>query len=175
MLPSESPPVRGDPMLTIRAVAESDAAAWRRLWAGYVAFYAATVADEITEHTWRRMLDPAAPVIGRVAECGVAECGVAECGVAEGDGHVAGFSVSVIHEGTWTLAPVCYLEDLFVDPAARGGGIGRALIEDLVDLGRQRGWSRLYWHTRAGNTAARRLYDRFAAADDFVRYRMTLG
>ena len=151
-------------MLSVRAVTESDAAAWRRLWAGYVAFYNASLSDEITDHTWRRILDPAAPVIGRVAECGV----------AEREGHVAGFSVSVIHEGTWTRAPVCYLEDMFVDPAARGGGIGRALIGDLVALGRQRGWSRLYWHTRAGNDAARRLYDRFAAADDFVRYRMTL-
>jgi len=35
------------------------------------------------------------------------------------------------------------------------------------------GWSRLYWHTRAGNLAARRLYDAFVQADDFVRYRLT--
>ena len=41
-------------------------------------------------------------------------------------------------------------------------------------LGRDRGWSRLYWHTRASNEAARRLYDKFVNADDFVRYRMIL-
>ena len=68
----------------------------------------------------------------------------------------------------------CYLEDLFVDPAARGHGIGEALIQDLIDIGRERGWSRLYWHTRASNEAARRLYDKFVHADDFVRYRLIL-
>jgi GNAT superfamily N-acetyltransferase len=57
----------------------------------------------------------------------------------------------------------------------RGRGLGRALIEDLIALGRARGWSRLYWHTRQGNATARRVYDRFVKADDFVRYKMLLG
>jgi ribosomal protein S18 acetylase RimI-like enzyme len=69
----------------------------------------------------------------------------------------------------------CYLEDLYVDPVVRGHGIGRALIDDLVRLGRDNGWSRIYWHTRQSNEAARRLYDKFAKADDFVRYRLFLG
>ena len=85
---------------------------------------------------------------------------------------LAGFSVSVVHESTWTLAPVCYLEDLFVAPKFRSRGIGRLLIQDLVDRAKSNGWSRLYWHTRASNPA-RRLYDEFAKADDFVRYRRT--
>lgn len=105
------------------------------------------------------MLDPASPLIGRVTER---------------DGSVVGFSISVIHEGTWTTAPICYLEDLFVDPDLRGAGIGSALIKDIIDLGREKKWSRLYWHTRADNTVARRLYDRFVKADDFVRYRLLL-
>jgi GNAT superfamily N-acetyltransferase len=83
--------------------------------------------------------------------------------------------LSVIHPGSWTLQPICYLEDLFVDPQARGRGIGRALIDDLVALARARGWSRLYWHTKASNETARRLYDRYVAADDFVRYRLFLS
>lgn len=94
--------------------------------------------------------------------------------IAEHDARVAGFSVSVLHESSWTSSPVCYLEDLFVDPALRGGGVGRALIQDLIDLGRMRGWSQLYWLTRANNDTARRLYDRFVEADSFVRYRLTL-
>ena len=57
---------------------------------------------------------------------------------------------------------------------ARGHGIGRALIEDLLALARDRGWSRMYWHTNVSNQTARRLYDGFAKADDFVRYRMIL-
>jgi len=94
--------------------------------------------------------------------------------IAEWQGDVAGFTVSVLHPASWTLTPACYLEDLFVDPDRRGHGIGQALIEDLVTMGRHRGWSRIYSHTRASNETARRLYDRFAAADDFVRYRMIL-
>jgi GNAT superfamily N-acetyltransferase len=80
----------------------------------------------------------------------------------------------VLHEGSWTVHPICYLEDLFVDEKARGHGIGRALIADLLSLAKERGWGRLYWHTREGNAPARRLYDEFAVADDFVRYRIGL-
>jgi GNAT superfamily N-acetyltransferase len=143
--------------LHIRDPRPEDEAAWRRLWAGYVAFYESEVSEEVTEATWRRLLTPASNMLGRIAEW---------------QDEVAGFTVSILHPASWTLTPACYLEDLFVDPGMRGHGIGRALIEDLIDIARERGWSRIYWHTRQSNAAARRLYDRFAKADDFVRYRM---
>ena len=145
-------------MISVRSPAPSDEAAWRALWAGYTAFYGVEIADETTAFTWRRMLDPSSPVFGRLAV---------------NDRAVVGFSVSLLHEGTWTATPTCYLEDLFVAPEARGLGAGRALIQDLVEIGHAKGWSRLYWHTRADNPA-RRLYDEFARADDFVRYRLAL-
>jgi len=153
-------PVEAAAGLTVRDLQAGDEAGWRVLWKGYNRFYATELPDAVTARTWRRLLDPHSPVIGRAAER---------------DGQVAGFSHSVLHESTWRAAPVCYLEDLFVDPASRGGGIGRALMDDLVALGRQRGWSRLYWHTRTDNAVARRLYDSFATADGFVRYRLELG
>jgi GNAT superfamily N-acetyltransferase len=139
----------------VRDLNPADEADWRRLWSDYVAFYEASVDDATTTSTLARILDPFAPLFARVVEV---------------NGRVAGFSVSLLHEGTWVRTPICYLEDLFVDPAQRGAGLGRALIEDLITLGRGRGWSRLYWHTRESNGAARRLYDRFVAADGFVRY-----
>jgi GNAT superfamily N-acetyltransferase len=139
----------------IRDPAAADEAAWRDLWAGYNAFYEASIPEAVTARTWQRMLDPASPIFGRLAVA---------------DDAVAGFSVSLLHEGTWVIAPVCYLEDLFVAPGFRGRGIGRMLIQDLVDRARNDGWSRLYWHTRADNPA-RRLYDEFANADDFIRYK----
>jgi len=145
--------------VALRDPAPRDEPAWRALWSAYNDFYEAKVPAPVTAATWRRMLDPAVPMFGRLAER---------------SGMVCGFSICVVHEGTWTADPVCYLEDLFVDPAVRGGGIGRALVQDAVDRARDSGWSRLYWHTRAGNAAARRVYDRFASADDFVRYRMVL-
>jgi len=143
--------------LIIRGAIPTDEQSWRRLWALYNEFYEANVAGAVTDATWRRILDPASSIFARVAER---------------NGSFFGFSVSVLHEATWTIAPVCYLEDLFVDPAARGGGVGRALIEDLTTLARERGWARLYWHTAADNAAARRLYDAFGSADGFVRYRL---
>jgi GNAT superfamily N-acetyltransferase len=141
---------------TIRDPVAVDETAWRLLWAGYCAFYETAIPEAVTALTWQRILDPASPIFARLAIA---------------DDVVAGFSASVVHEATWTPTPVCYLEDLFVDPQFRRRGLGRLLIRDLLDLAKAKGWSRLYWHTRAANPA-RRLYDEFAAADDFVRYRM---
>ncbi|MGD9502364.1 MAG: N-acetyltransferase family protein [Methyloceanibacter sp.] len=145
--------------VVIRDPKPDDEAAWRRLWAGYVAFYRSEVSEAVTAATWRRLFMPGSGMVGRMAEC---------------DGTVSGFTVSIVHPRSWALAPICYLEDLFVDPALRGRGLGRALIEDLIALGRARGWSGLYWHTQQGNATARCLYDRFVKADDFVRYRISI-
>lgn len=148
-----------NPRTVVRPLRADDEVAWHSLWAGYLDFYGATVPPEATERTWRRILDPAAPVLGRAAALG----------------HVAvGFAVCIVHERTWDVRPTCYLEDLFVDPGARGAGVGRALLDDLVALGGREGWGSLYWHTRADNARARRLYDRYLRADGFVRYRLAL-
>jgi GNAT superfamily N-acetyltransferase len=155
----ETGETRAKLMIIVRPAASADEPGWRGLWAGYNAFYEATVAEAVTRSTWRRLLDPQVPIIGRVAER---------------DGHIVGFSNSVLHESTWATAPVCYLEDLFVAPAVRGAGIGRALLQDLVDLARSNGWPQVYWHTRANNASARRLYDTFTPADGFVRYQLTV-
>ena len=146
--------------MILRDLKPEDEATWRDLWLGCLAFYEQTLAEDVTRATWRRLLDPAAPVFGRVAE--------------GKSGLFLGLCHCVLHEGTWTTAPICYLEDLFVRPQSRGSGTGRALIEDVLALARARGWSRLYWHTRSSNGTARRLYDRFALADGFVRYRLFL-
>ncbi|HUI13584.1 MAG TPA: GNAT family N-acetyltransferase [Xanthobacteraceae bacterium] len=142
--------------LRVRDPEPADETAWRELWAQYNDFYEKKVPEAITAHTWRRILDPASLILGRLATV---------------DDAVIGFTNSVLHEITWAIAPVCYLEDLFVAPTFRGRGCGRMLIADLIERAKSNGWSRLYWHTRAGNPA-RRLYDEFGNADDFVRYRL---
>lgn len=139
----------------IRAALPSDEAVWRQLWKGYCDFYRVQVAPEVTDRTWKRILDPDSAVM---------------CVVAEVEGQVYGFANCVVHENTWETQPVCYLEDLFVTPSARGHGIGGTLIEWLRNAMRAEGWARLYWMTARDNQAARRLYDRFAEADGFVRY-----
>jgi GNAT superfamily N-acetyltransferase len=145
-------------VMIIRDPLPEDEASWRRLWSGYNAFYNAAVPEVVTRVTWRRILDPHSAIFARLAE---------------NHDDIIGFTISVLHEGTWTTEPICYLEDLFVEPGSRRQGAGRLLIQDLVDRGRDRRWSRLYWHTRTDNPA-RALYDQFAAADDFVRYRLML-
>ncbi len=92
------------------------------------------------------------------------------CIVAEVDGKVYGFAHCVVHENTWETQPVCYLEDLYVQPSARRHGVGKALLEWLRNSMRAEGWARLYWVTRRDNATARALYDQFSEADDFVRY-----
>lgn len=144
-----------NPPPVIRAALPSDEPVWRDLWRGYCAFYAADLPQEVTNRTWKRILDPDSALM---------------CIVAETEGRVSGFAHCVVHEATWEIQPVCYLEDLYVDPAARHQGIGRALIEWLRNSMRAEGWARLYWMTREDNAEARRLYDRFALADGFVRY-----
>lgn len=139
----------------IRAALPSDETAWRGLWRGYCDFIHTPLPDEVTQRTWRRILDPDSSVM---------------CVVAELDGQVVGFANCVVHENTSETQPVCYLEDLFVSPAARGRGAGRALLEWLHNAMRAEGWARLYWVTQADNLDARRLYDRFTPADGFVRY-----
>ena len=145
--------------LTIRDAAPQDEAGWRDLWAQYLTFYDVTLAPQVTTATWARLMDPASPVKARLALDA---------------GQMVGFAIHLHHPSTWVLGEDCYLEDLFLTAEARGKGLGRALIEDLMTLARARGWHRLYWHTDEDNTTARRLYDRFTASDGHIRYRLTL-
>lgn len=145
--------------IDIRDAAPADRAAWEELWAGYLAFYAIDLAPEVTASTWKRLMDPESPLAGRFA--------------FDGD-RMLGFALHHHHCSTWVLGEDCYLEDLFVADAARGRGIGRALIDDLRALARAKGWHRLYWHTDEGNQRARALYDSYAPYDGHVRYRLKL-
>lgn len=143
----------------IRDARPEDEARWRALWDGYLAFYGVTITPDITDATWRRVFDPASAIFMRLAEV---------------DGEVKGFTLCITHEGTWVRAPDCYLEDLFVDESARGHGVGRALLDDLVALCKKNGWVRLYWHTEETNATARKLYDSYVESDGHIRYRINI-
>jgi GNAT superfamily N-acetyltransferase len=143
----------------IRDATLADEAAFRALWGAYLAFYKVDLAAEVTDATWARLMDPASPVKARLAEV---------------DGQVLGFAVHMHHPSTWVATEDCYLEDLYVAEAARGQGLGRALIDDLIALARDRSWARLYWHTNEGNARARALYDQYVASDGHIRYRLKL-
>ena len=145
--------------LTIRPLAASDRESWTRLWAGYLRFYRAEVAPEVTEGTFSRLLDPDSDMA---------------CLVAEAEGQVIGICNYLFHANTWSLAPVCYLQDLFVDPDARGSGAAKALILECEAVARARGAFRLYWLTQEYNGAARSLYDTITPRSSFIVYRKGL-
>jgi GNAT superfamily N-acetyltransferase len=146
--------------LALRDPRPDDEQDWRRLWDGYLTFYKVTVAPEITDRTWARILDPSSAVSMRLAEV---------------DGELAGFAIFLSHPSTWVKNDDCYLEDLYLDQKFRGHGVGRALMDDLIAICKRNGWERLYWHTDEGNATARKLYDSYVKSDGHVRYRMRVG
>jgi ribosomal protein S18 acetylase RimI-like enzyme len=151
--------VRGT-RVPVRDLREQDRAVWRTLWAGYLEFYEAEIADEVTDATWQRLIEGRGDVGALVAV----------------DTHdlLIGFAHYVVHPTSWDSRPVGYLEDLFVHPDHRGRAVGRALIDRVVQLGQMRGWAEVYWITAADNEAARRLYRRVATETDWVRYEIPL-
>lgn len=146
-------------MITIREISESDKARWLELWRAYIVFYEAEIPDEQYELTWTRLRDDQFNSQGFIAEVAGELCGIV---------HYS-FQTS-----TWAPVNFCYLEDLFVDPAVRGGGVGRALIDAVHETALRAGSSRLYWNSDASNETARKLYDTYTAESGKVQYRIPL-
>ena len=142
---------------TMRDAEPSDHAAWAPLWDAFMASQGADAGPAVARATWRRVIDPASPLKLRLALR---------------EGRIAGFATHFHQPNSWTLGDDGCLDGLFVAPDARGMGVARALIDDLLGLARLRGWHSVYWHAREDNVAARALYDRYAASDGAVRYRV---
>ena len=146
--------------LVIRPVAASDYDAWLPLWAGYNRFYGrfddTALPEPITRSTWARFFDPDEPVHALVADI---------------DGQLVGLVHYLFHRSTILIEPNCYLQDLFTSEAARGRGVGEALIRAVYDAAKAAGGSVVYWHTHETNATARKLYDRVAANSAFLVYR----
>jgi GNAT superfamily N-acetyltransferase len=147
--------------VVVRPVEQGDYAAWRPLWDGYNAFYErvgdTALPEEITRTTWDRFFDANEPIHALVAE--------------GADGELVGLVHYLFHRSSILIGPNCYLQDLFASEAARGRGVGRALIEAVYEMARAAGASRVYWHTHETNRAARELYDKVADDTGFVVYR----
>ena len=116
---------------------------------------ATALAPDISARTWERFFDEGEPVHALVAVR---------------NERLLGLSHFLYHRSTTRISDVCYLQDLFTDPTARGHGIGRLLIEATAEAARRAGSSRLYWQTQADNRMARRLYDRMARHLGFIVY-----
>ena len=135
----------------IRPIELGDRDAWAPLFVAYGVFYETAFSDEVVESTWRRLLDPTEGIDALVAEV---------------DGTVVGFAHYRSHPDTFSTGRDWFLDDLFVDPAARGGGTATALIEHLKTIAD----GTLRWITAESNTTAQSVYDKVATRTSWVTY-----
>ena len=141
----------------VRDIAPQDQDAWRRLFHAYGVFYESELSDEVLDHVWSAIRGNAIRAY-----------------VAEQDGVVVGFAHARTHTATFSVGEDWYLEDLFVDPEARAGGIGTAIIEHLVKIARWEGGGTLRWVTAESNATAQRVYDKLAKRTTWVTYEIEL-
>jgi GNAT superfamily N-acetyltransferase len=146
--------------ITVRPLAASDREAWAPLWHGYLTFYKASLPPELDAVTFGRLTGGAEPMGGFVAER---------------DGKLIGIVHWVMHRTTWSAKDICYLQDLFTVPDARGGGVGRKLIEAVRQMAQAKGAFRVYWQTHESNLAGQALYDKVADKSGFIVYRQPLA
>jgi GNAT superfamily N-acetyltransferase len=125
---------------------------WLPLATQYKAFYETVLAEEQYRHAWARINTGA----------------VSGWGAMQGD-RLVGIAHALLHGSTWADR-VCYLQDLYVIPDARGLGIARTLIESVARYASDAGCARYYWLTQHHNATARALYDKLAAHHWFIRY-----
>jgi GNAT superfamily N-acetyltransferase len=147
----------------IRPIRPADFPQWKPLWDGYNAFYGreglTALPDHVTNTTWTRFFDAYEPMHALVAEQA---------------GQLLGLVHYLFHRSTISIAPTCYLQDLFTADSARGKGVGRALIEEVYKRAQQSACSRVYWVTHETNHTAMKLYDKVAEKSGFIVYRKPL-
>lgn len=139
--------------LVIAPLVPADRGDWEQLARGYKDFYEDPVPDARYEEVWSRLMADG-PIRGLGCREDVALVGIA---------HV------LFHAHSWK-EEVCYLQDLFTVPEARGRGVARALIDAAAEMARLRGCGAFYWLTKADNEVARGLYDKIARNKGFIRY-----
>ena len=98
----------------------------------------------------------------------------AECVIARWKGEPAGFALFFHNFSTFLGRPGIYLEDLFVDPALRGKGVGKALLRFLAHLATERNCGRLEWAVLDWNESAIGFYKSLGAEpqDDWTVFRL---
>jgi GNAT superfamily N-acetyltransferase len=149
--------------ITIRPIEERDQTQWRPLWDGYNAFYGragpTALPEQVTGTIWARFFNPDEPVHALAAEI---------------EGRLVGITHYLFHRRTSAIEPICYLSDLFTAPAARGAGVGRAVIEGVSERAWAAGATSVYWQTHETNLTAMKLYDKVADRSGFLVYRRVL-
>lgn len=135
--------------------------AWDRLYANYAAFYQVPQTEAMRDRVWGWIHDTRHELEAFLA--------LDAAGGLIGLAHFRPFvrPLSATTGG--------FLDDLFVEPAARGSGAASELIMAVAEEGRRRGWSVIRWITAEDNYRARAVYDRLASRTGWVTYDLRLG
>lgn len=147
-------------MITLHTLTRDDFDDWNPLWQAYLIFYKSELSDEISATAFTRMTDPAEPMGGFLAR--------------DESGQTVGMVNWIDHRSNWSVANICYLQDLYVSEAGRGLSTGRALIEAVGAAAHQRGCARVYWQTHETNQTAMLLYNKVATKSGFLVYDMAI-
>ncbi|WP_377269656.1 GNAT family N-acetyltransferase [Peterkaempfera sp. SMS 1(5)a] len=143
--------------VTVSPARPEDRARWSELFVGYAEFYEVGLTPADLDRAWSWIHDPA-----RTTCCLLAR---AQDGTPVGLAHYRAED-SPMH-GTRG-----FLDDLFVDPAHRGGGAVDALLGELRRIAAEQGWPSVRWRTAENNYRARAAYDRHAVRTAFLTYAM---
>ncbi|TBN57066.1 GNAT family N-acetyltransferase [Glaciihabitans arcticus] len=145
----------------VRAIRPGDKVHWARLFVAYGVFYKTAFTQEIVDNVFERLIGHSGEIDALV--------------VTDSDDRPIGFAHFRLQYDTFTGGPGWFLDDLYVDPAARGAGAATALIETLSELATASGGGTLRWITAADNAAAQRVYDRVATRTSWVTYEKVLA
>ncbi len=141
--------------IEIRPLHPADHDAWDALWQGYLAYYQTELPASVRQIAFDRLVAADTKTHGLLACEGGAPVGLVHY---------------IYHDHLWRPEGVCYLQDLFTTPQARGKGVARALIKAVYRAADAAGVPRVYWLTQDFNTTARRLYDQVAKLSPFIKY-----
>ncbi|MBP5858775.1 GNAT family N-acetyltransferase [Marivibrio halodurans] len=144
--------------VTIREVRPQDFGAWSRLYRGYGDFYKVAMTEESLATVWSWLTNEAHLLEGLVAER---------------EGALLGLAHFRAMPSPLRATTIGFLDDLFVDPPARGARVGEALFDRLKSIAAERGWPRIRWITADDNYRARVLYDRIGAKTSWNLYEFT--
>jgi GNAT superfamily N-acetyltransferase len=148
----------GDADMKIGKLSSSDHAEWEALFRAYIAFYKRNIPQAVYDRAWKEF-----QADNRMHALG-----------AWVDGKLVGITHFFRHINT-SAPDVCYLQDLFTLAAARGKGVGGALIAAVCDWAKANECCRVYWMTHESNATARRLYDKVGENRGFIRYQIELA
>ncbi len=143
----------------VRVLTANDRAQWDVLYSGYAGFFGVVQTEAMRDAVWDWLMDAGVEVSGL-------------CAVQ--DARLVGIAHFRPYRRPLSASVGGFLDDLFVDPAARGGGVAEALIAAVRAEGMARGWTVIRWITAEDNMRARGLYDRVAVQTPWVTYDIRL-